>query len=426
MQFIKKGVNSMKSLLFLLLVITFVFSNTLFSETMSYIEDIEIGCGYNSIEEVVLDSPFKKIAAKKTSVKIKSNATISQVHSTLDIEKALGISMDDSFDSNFLKKDSNISFLRNLSFNRYTLTYLIHINVKSFENLFIKSSMESEAEKVFKSDSTLFFEAFGDRFVQRISYGGEFTGVIQIDTQSKDDMKITSAEISKSGIDWKNYKKFESAVIKASKNHRMTISHFAVGGNKNSKLNTVKEVITYARNFIDNIKITPVPVKVLLSDYSAFPGYNIKIKKKYNDVIKTKKQLVRNYLEYNAMLKDVEYLLNNKKRFHWKTPSSPGHMRSRRNKLDEFLKSLHAKLAKIIDGDIKPQKYVHLEVPKAIVYGKKVLFPQEINPDYKSVNNSYPKYSHYYEKDMPYINQRSGEESKSIYKNRLFDFWFKK
>lgn len=156
----------------------------------------------------------------------------------------------------------------------------------------------------------------GDEFLVGITTGGEFIGMIEIESQDETDKKNISAKARASGLTWKASAEFDRAVenITAQRNTKVTL--FRKGGTQASIPIELGDMIGQARDF---------PRLVAGGDayaYSAsFQNYEVLDLPPTANPIDVKQQayvverMAAEHMRYQNMLNNIEYVLDHPEQF---------------------------------------------------------------------------------------------------------------
>jgi len=310
-------------------LVCFIFAliltnNVSYAKPIDFIKDIgmDYGLGFDSLEIEVKRSPFEPITTKQLPGGQEVEFTLKQVTSIMQLTEELDISAEASFRSLAFNGSAKVKYIRSHNLDTYSLYFLIYVKVKNREKILTSGfKLSDEAKNLLDNSIELFHKAYGDSFIRGITTGGEYIGIIRIETKSEQDKKNLSAELNIGGIGWDGKAKFIEKLKKVQEDHMIYVNNIIIGGVDLQPVTDPIKMIEDAQKFSEIVRISGNPVKVMLSDYTIFPEY---AEKSIGPDIEIRRMLnkLNNYrLQYLSLKNDIIFILLNIKQFRFKSNS---------------------------------------------------------------------------------------------------------
>jgi hypothetical protein len=207
-------------------------------------------------------------------------------------------------------------FVSEQKINSYSVFLLVHVVVRNpTKRIRDVRLADSARELLATGQQEAFRRRCGDEFLVGITTGGEFLGMIEIESRDETDKKDISAKIRASGLTWKASAEFQAAVesITAQRNTKVTV--FRKGTQESIPIE-LQDMINQAKDF---------PKLVAGEDayaYSAsFQSYEVLDLPPVANPIDVKTQayvverMAAEHVRYQNMLNNIEYVLAHPEQF---------------------------------------------------------------------------------------------------------------
>jgi len=391
----------------------FMTSSILYAKPIDFIKDIgmDYGLGFNSLEIEVKRSPFESISYDQPEGGQVIDYTLKQVKSIMQLTEELDISAEASFRNLAFNGSAKFKYIRSHNLDTYSLYFLIHVKVKNREKILEPGfKLSEEALELLDKNINLFHKAYGDTFIRGMTTGGEYIGIIRIETRSEEDKKKVSAELNIGGIGWDGKAKFIEKLKKVQEDHTIFVKNIIIGGVDLEATSDPIKMIEDAQKFSEQARKSGNPVKVMLSDYTIFPEY---AEKSVGPEIETKRMLnkLNNYmLQYLSLKNDLMFIKSNVKQFRIKPDSIISekenifiYIYKISNIIDEIesqQQKLTYKMIGINDIDIEPPEDFakKIKIPnryKALLQTKKIQIPTKSAYPLTHKRGDWEIYGHY-------------------------------
>ncbi len=194
--------------------------------------------------------------------------TLSQVKTTEEVETHLGISAEASGGVGLFSFDARFNFCKDCKVQSSSIVLILSASEKQGFCQIDEPLLTSDAAALTeKGKLQLFSERYGDCFVRGMHTGGQFFGVIRIDTQSEESRQRISASLSgsygtfsgKASVDMTEQCKKEKASIYT--------NYYYEGGRVTKRPMTPAELLEAHAEWAATVISMPTPYQVTLCPY---------------------------------------------------------------------------------------------------------------------------------------------------------------
>jgi hypothetical protein len=193
---------------------------------------------------------------------------MTRIQTTEELESHLGISADASGGVGLFSASDRFNFVKDCKVQTTSITLLLHCTRQfGFQQIDEPALSQSAAALVSQGRVDLFSDRFGDCFVVGLRTGGQFFGVIRIDTKGNDSRQTVENSLSGS------YGPFSADVqVKVSEAMKSTQSNAEVyvyyeGGDVKTKPQTPEELFAAADEWSNTLASQAKPYSALLLPY---------------------------------------------------------------------------------------------------------------------------------------------------------------
>jgi hypothetical protein len=353
------------------------------AETIEFIPDIGLaaGRGFDSFTGQVK----RAAVADATTTELPGGQAVvhelRQLESVSQLEECLGISASGSYGKGPFNASAKAKFMRSHGMDRYSLHLLVGVKVKNRESGLQKLELSPEAKDLLLQPGglELFHKAYGDRFVQGIAYGGEYYGMLRIESTSESNKTAIAASIRASGFGWSAAVGVQASLAEVAKTNSLDVKNIIVGGANLRPPSTVGEMIGFARDFPAAVGRDGYPVKVVLSDYTVFPEYAARFAAVETPQKAVLRDIGAEFLAYQTMRSDLDYVTKNPTQFRFQNPrhrqetlrTVANHARDVQKMQDRLEDARQG----IIDRRLTPTTLAELGIPSVADYEAGVMLP---------------------------------------------------
>lgn len=209
--------------------------------TVPYVENYDYGIGVDlatgSPMGKVVDGPISGVTDAHGAT---TSYDISRIHTTSELETALGINVEASMGIGCFSASARMDFVKRSKIQSSSLFMAITAHV-ALESLSIDEPALSPAAAQIVDRSDVFTSRFGNMFVRGMGRGGLFIGVIRINTVNSEDSQSISAELEGSygSFSGDAKTKFEEIQKKYRSELRITVYH--EGGPVDLSMNDIND-----------------------------------------------------------------------------------------------------------------------------------------------------------------------------------------
>jgi hypothetical protein len=190
--------------------------------------------------------------------------SLDKIESLHELQTAFGVSGDDSASFAIFGGSAKTNFITSSGFNEYSVFLLARVYVVNAVQQIENVKFNTSALNLLKDGKTdRFREQFGDMFVLGMITGGEYYGLLELETRDEADKSALSiqleAEAGFLGLGAEAEHKFTMAIQKAAQGRRIHIhSHQSGGSNTTSPtdpVNMAKKAQTFAQGVAGDMAV---------------------------------------------------------------------------------------------------------------------------------------------------------------------------
>lgn len=253
------------------------------SSTVEYIPGMNFGLGFNTATlDIHPVSAFENATSTVTpgdaggqevfySIQIASNSVslAEQLKTSASASLKYGVSGSGS---------AKASFSNSISQNSYTLYIIVSVTVANHLTTLdlSKCSFTSQAADTLRINSSNFLQQYGDSFVYGITSGGEFIGVLQMETSSSAELSAIKAKVSGSAsyglFSGSASAKFSQSVQEITSSYSLKGSVMRRGGSGSLVNMTAEDLVSAAIRFPKEVEGDKgYPYSAIVIPYSQIP-----------------------------------------------------------------------------------------------------------------------------------------------------------
>lgn len=193
---------------------------------------------------------------------------MTEIRTTEELESHLGISADVSGGVGLFSASDRFNFVKDCKVQSTSITLLLHCTRQfGFQQIDEPALSPSAAELVSQGRVDLFADRFGDCFVVGLRTGGQFFGVIRIDTKNDESRQTVSNSLSGSyGPFSGDVKTDVENAMKSTQSHAEVYVYYE-GGDVKTKPQTPEELFAAADEWSNTIANQAKPYSALLLPY---------------------------------------------------------------------------------------------------------------------------------------------------------------
>lgn len=317
---------------------------------ISYLPGMDYGVGYDELtvdrkgDGVVRTDPSAVTGAEGQTV----DFYLDVIESVEDLESALGLSTQTNAGFGLFATSAKAKFAQNARFHSYALFLLVRVNVtNSFRQMRDVTLKPTAYDLLGAGKAARFREEYGDVFVSGILTGGEYFAVLEVHTDTADEMKALTKDVQTSvgvgGAGFSAGEQFSESLRTVTKNRQVKVSSFQAGGADTQVASTAEEIVTKAANFAAQVAGDKgVPYAVELADYKTLDlpeGPNWVDLQNARDVLQ-RFATQRSYLV--PMLNNIDYILLHQDEFEIPDPAGVDQLNTAREEIRTALNSITA------------------------------------------------------------------------------------
>jgi len=196
------------------------------------------------------------------------------VQTTSDMEDQLGISADASGGVGLFSASDRFNFVKNSKIQQTSIAILLHCTRQfGFQQIDDPALSASAAQLVSQGQLDLFADRFGDCFVVGLRTGGQFFGILRIDTKNEESRQTVENSLSGSyGPFSADVQVKVSDAMKSTQSQAYVDFYYEGGEVKMVKVTTPDDLFAAAQQWSDTVASQPKPYAALLLPYIVANG----------------------------------------------------------------------------------------------------------------------------------------------------------
>lgn len=340
---------------------------------------IRIGDGFDPIGNKGKSSPFLPPAVEKAQGVGGSESEFKLVESASDLNQVMKINSDNNFGLVF-KASIAGSFLKEVELHEYAFNFIIRSRC-----LLVTSTIKGEpvlnpdAENLLKTGKLAQFRSiYGDYYVKSVTPGGDFLGLIQIQTSSAKEREEIRAKGNFKGVNWESRNDFSKDVSKFSKSISTNVQK-KIYGVLTAEPKSMGEMFSFAAAFPTNIAASGgSPVRIEIVPYDGLAAYDKAIHEIPTPIRQAVQRLSDLYLDYRMLRDTLNFALSssNAKRFDYDRVTK-SELDKAKVQVVKTLNLIEANSEKVLRGELLPSSS-DAEIMPINVFSQQLHMPEEL------------------------------------------------
>jgi|GEM_PF-1972556 len=290
-----------------------------------YQNGMNLGLGYNvltnsglvssALDNVDLLRPVVQASGQKVQF------SVEMLSNSLSLAEQIGMSASASMSYGTSSGSAKISLVNSLKQNSYSVYVLVKVHVQNQQALLdlTKIGMSDKAQLLYATKPRDFLSQYGSHFIYGLINGGEFYGVLEIESKSAEQFRSIKAELSGKGmvgvVSASASGSFEQTLNKLTTSYKLKATIIRDGAegvlHSISTDQLIKDAIDFPATVLNE---KAVPFSVLIFPYDQIPhpdieGISIDLRQ---DCIN---KIARIYDRYVRRKNDLQYALDNQEFF---------------------------------------------------------------------------------------------------------------
>jgi|GEM_PF-6451475 len=230
---------------------------------------IPLGRGYNTLAGEFRGDCISGVSKQESSQGFSADYSLTQVRSSEEFRHTLQLSASASMGVGIWKGDLSSSFFQSLDRNRF-YDYLVVKVIVSGPTLSINKEAISNEARPLLSDPGRFYTRCGNQYIKSVTFGGEFSAVITIETSNESQRQELRAAMSVAAAGYGSAKaSFAESLSKVTKNYKRSVKILRNGTNESIPDLEIDTIIKYSLDFPTKINMdTAYPYSLDKAYYS--------------------------------------------------------------------------------------------------------------------------------------------------------------
>jgi hypothetical protein len=311
------------------------------SKTREFENIMGFGAGFDSVSEDVRGDCVVP-REPQSSIGQGQDVTFSMevITDSSQLARKLSVSASASLKVGVGGGSAKAKFVTEQKLNSYSTFLLLHVTVTNATQRLRDVRLSDSARKLLATGKPNEFRKMcGDEFVVGVTTGGEFIGMIKIESTSEQRKREITAKARASGLTWKASAEFEHAVSSMAEHYNMSAVVFQKGGQTSIPVEPA-EMIQRAKEFptlVAGEKSFPYSATFQPYDVLDLPEVNLVDVQVQRETID---KLAKMSMAYRDMAENIEYILCSPEQF---VEFDRAELHARRNTFLEALNQIHDK-----------------------------------------------------------------------------------
>ncbi len=197
---------------------------------------------------------------------------MTEVSSVEDLMTSLNVSASASGGLGLFSASLRMDYAQSCKLHTSSVFLLVSVRVtEAFQSIRDPGITPAAADLVAKGRLDRFHEQFGDAFVRGILLGGQFFGVVEVETRDTEDKRSVSGSLSASYAAFSASGSFDSKFSDTVSTHRTKVTCHIEGGQDLELPTHIDDMTARAVNFPHEVAGHAIPYVALLNDYGVLP-----------------------------------------------------------------------------------------------------------------------------------------------------------
>lgn len=237
-----------------------------------------------------------------------SSFTMTIIKSQSELRRKLGVTANAALDIGIYKASAEGKYAKEQVKNAYSVYAIVDVQTGgvTYNLKEDRIKLTDKAEALFLLNYEDFQKIYGDQYLQSITTGGMYRGIIEIRTSSRAEQDSVYSRVKAEGGGVKTQGDITSTVKKFSEKYVMTITEFQRSGDMTQPIPvTIDEMVAHAVNFSKGVAEGDWKTsasKVTFQDYPLVISGSALTQKR------AMRELTRYYDKFNALLYDLQFI----------------------------------------------------------------------------------------------------------------------
>jgi len=308
------------------------------NETVSYLPGMLLGRGFDTATGAVKEdcTTFGTASIPAQGVGLVSY-NFSDVASSQDLYEATSVSAGASVNTGLYSASAEMSLLSQSQVSSFTANFLAWVSVERNWDYATGTALKPDFATLHGSNASQFGSRCGDRYVGGVLLGGEFYGLITVQTQSQTDRDEVSAAVRGSYGPFNANASITVETREALASHQTSITGYKSGGTGTPLPLTIEQMQALAAGFPAEVQASGgVPVRVLLMPYPAQP---------FDPLTAAMDQLAALRWDYVTVAREATYIIAHPTQFYMTLTTWRNFLEARRQEADAAATTLSNRIA---------------------------------------------------------------------------------
>jgi len=273
---------------------------------------LDFGIGLDAVSQNVRSNCFEKsITSEQTPGRIVTKIKVKIVKEQSELESVLGISGSTRLNIGLWTASAGARYLNERQSHVNSVFAVVSTEVEGYQYSAKNIRLTEKNEKLWEDDYVKFRDKCGDLYLDSITTGGKYLGIIEIMTSSTQEKNQVASSLTGRGGMAELTSDFKNSLNEISQQYRLDFEEIIIGGSPKQEEGevgeiTIESMIKKAQRFaVDDFDPKVASYKVLFKEYRLVaddPAGDVVAHKKAMD------SLVEYYDKYYELWEDLQYI----------------------------------------------------------------------------------------------------------------------
>ncbi|MFD6440907.1 MAC/perforin domain-containing protein [Peribacillus sp. NPDC060186] len=255
-------------------------------EEIPYQNGMNLGLGYDVLKnDGLVSSALDNVNLLRPVVQAsgqKVNFSVEMLSNSISLAEQIGVSASASMSYGTASGSAKVSLVQGLKQNSFSVYVLVKVHVQNQQTLLdlTQIKMSDKAQLLYATNQTDFLNQYGTHFIYGLISGGEYYGILEIESKSAEDYRSIKAELSGKGMvgvmSASASGSFEKSLNRLASSYKLKATVIRDGAEGMLQPITPDELIKGAINFPAGVlNDKAIPFSVLIFPYTQIPHPNV-------------------------------------------------------------------------------------------------------------------------------------------------------
>lgn len=283
------------------------------------LKSVKLGSGFDCFKAAVKAQALQTTNQTTNTKAPEFEQDFKSIETITELLDILDLSVDFSVSVPFFSADAHISYLNKVEFNSYDFLAIAYLKIRLPSLILNNDQLTAQAQKeAALMTKSQFYDKYGDAWVSRVDYGGNFFGLLHVRCQTTAQKSSLKTDLTTSGFGASLDVKVSEMHSKMQKVGKVEILLKTTGGD--ASFVELKDFNAALKKFPNDVKNSEgAPVSIQLAGYEQSDWNDIKKQTEFSKAIRPARSYILQALNVKTqaekLIKDGNYIIANNAQF---------------------------------------------------------------------------------------------------------------